>query len=172
MSFELSAILASWVLIFLLALVVAGLVRQVHILNKTVANWSTTSGPRVGVPAPLLDNELQAKGSPAVMLFADAGCASCTKVLPDFTRLAEASAGQARFLAVFSGEAELSATTNLHVLTDQRELHTRFGVPATPFAVSLSEDGIVLDAAPVGSSELLRQFVEKWHRRWGNGTQN
>ncbi|HEY0636019.1 MAG TPA: hypothetical protein VGD67_00080, partial [Pseudonocardiaceae bacterium] len=52
MSFQTSALLLSWVAILLLALVVSGLVRQVHALTSGNAALGRRVGPAVGTAAP------------------------------------------------------------------------------------------------------------------------
>ena len=51
--------------------------------------------------------------------------------------------------------------TSLGVLEGMSESFERLGVPATPYAVRVGQGGTVADAAPIGSPEALRGFIER-----------
>lgn len=75
MTFQTSALLLSWVAILLLALVVAGLVRQVHALGQG-ASPRPGPGPAPGTRAPAFE-----RLGPGLLLFLDRDCGVCTDVL-------------------------------------------------------------------------------------------
>ncbi|MCP2335832.1 hypothetical protein [Actinomadura rupiterrae] len=149
MSFETSALLLSWVAILLLALVVAGLVRQVHALSGTGRATAAhpAPGPEPGAPAPGFG-----RLGPGLVLFLDRDCGVCDEVL--------AAAGTP-LRAVFAGPAPRTVPADATVLAHESAgLFDDYRVPATPFAVVLTEDGRVSAAAPVGSPESLRELLE------------
>ncbi|MFD0688944.1 hypothetical protein [Actinomadura fibrosa] len=148
MSFQNSALLLSWVAIVLLALVVAGLVRQVHALGRG-APGTAPLGPAAGTRAPAFD-----RLGPGLLLFLDRDCGVCAEVL--------AAAGDlGRPLhAIFAGPAAADPSPALTVLSGERDgLFADYRVPATPFAVLVGADGRVRASEPVGSPEALRELT-------------
>ncbi|TDD36982.1 hypothetical protein E1287_09645 [Actinomadura sp. KC06] len=147
MSFQSSALLLSWVAILLLALVVAGLVRQVHALGQG-ASRPTGLGPAPGTPAPSFD-----RLGPGLLLFLDRDCGVCTDVLAAADDLGPP------FHAIFAGPPA-DAASGATVLSGERDgLFADYRVPATPFAVIVGADGRVRTAEPVGSPEALRTLT-------------
>lgn len=148
MSFTTSALLLSWVAILLLALVVAGLVRQVHALGRGGPAGRAELGPRPGTRAPAFD-----RLGPGLLLFLDRDCGVCSDVL------AAAGALGRPTHAIFSGPAPGGLPPELAVLAGEGDgLFAEYGVPATPFAVVVGEDGRVRAAEPVGSPEALDEL--------------
>ncbi|MGI8333145.1 hypothetical protein ACRYCC_24595 [Actinomadura scrupuli] len=148
MSFEMTALLLSWVAILLLSLVVAGLVRQVHAIGQ---------GPR---PTALgLDTGSQAPGferfGPGLLLFLSADCAAC----PDVLAAAESLTGPADppVHALFAGAALPAERVTVHA--DEPALFEAYKIPATPFAVVVGESGRVTVSEPVGSPGALRELL-------------
>ncbi|GGT66781.1 hypothetical protein [Actinomadura citrea] len=148
MSFQNSALLLSWAAILLLALVVAGLVRQVHALGRG-ASRPAGLGPAAGAPAPAFD-----RLGPGLLLFLDRECGVCADVL------AAVPIGRPLH-AIFAGpppdEAPRPGVTVL--AGEQDGLFADYRVPATPFAVLVGADGRVRAAEPVGSPEALRALT-------------
>ncbi|MFI6515990.1 hypothetical protein ACIBF1_10565 [Spirillospora sp. NPDC050679] len=149
MSFQTSALLLSWLAIGLLALVVAGLVRQVHALSQGAPRPSEL-GPPPGARAPAFE-----RLGPGLLLFLDRDCGVCTEVL-------EAAGGLGRPLrAVFAGPAPEGLAPEITVLEGELGgLFEDYRVPATPFAVLVDAAGRVRAAEPVGSPEALRELME------------
>lgn len=148
MSFQNSALLLSWVAIALLALVVAGLVRQVHALGRGAPGPAHALGPAAGTPAPAFD-----RLGPGLLLFLDRDCGVCAAVLDAAGDLG------GPLHAIFSGPAPDSPPPG-PVLTGERDgLFAEYRVPATPFAVVVGADGRVRAAEPVGSPEALRDLA-------------
>lgn len=154
MSFETTALLMTWVALVLLALVVAGLVRQVHQL---------TQGPRTrdlglpaGSPAPGLDILETQPGHPALLLFLSEDCPVCHDVYEEALGLAGLPATRAIFAdQVIGGDPP----ANMRVLSGRQDLFTAYKVPATPYAVIVGADGRVRTAEPVGSVRGLHSLV-------------
>ncbi|MEV5572773.1 hypothetical protein AB0L06_22230 [Spirillospora sp. NPDC052269] len=149
MSFQTSALLLSWVAILLLALVVAGLIRQVHALAGTgrTAPARPATGPETGAAAPGFE-----RLGPGLVLFLDRDCGVCDEVL---------SLAEPPLRAVFAGPAPVAAAPGVTVLANEVDgLFDDYRVPATPFAVVLTEDGRVGRAAPVGSPDSLRELLQ------------
>ncbi|MQY08141.1 hypothetical protein [Actinomadura macrotermitis] len=149
MSFQTSALLLSWVAILLLALVVAGLVRQVHALAQGAPRQAEL-GPPPGSAAPAFD-----RLGPGLLLFLDRDCGVCGEVL-------DAAGDLGRPLrAIFSGPAPTGLPPGVTVLAGEGEgLFTEYKVPATPFAVVVDEGGRIRASEPVGSTDALRGLLE------------
>jgi hypothetical protein len=169
MSFEMSALLVSWVAILLLALVVSGLVRQVNTLaSGQVQVRSDEMGLRQGAPAPEFERLVPARTG-AVLLFLSEGCGSCEEVLEEALSLgAEATRRGVAVTALFptsSPALPAAATRNglagVPVLEGEATLFERYKIPATPFGVEVSPAGRVVRSEPVGSREALRQALER-----------
>lgn len=149
MSFQNSALLLSWVAILLLALVVAGLVRQVHALSRG-APRPAGLGLAPGTPAPAFD-----RLGPGLLLFLDRDCGVCADVL------AAAGSPEPPLHAIFAGPPPDGASRpGVRVLTGEQDgLFADYRVPATPFAVLVGADGRVRAAEPVGSPEALHELT-------------
>jgi hypothetical protein len=145
MSFEMTALLLSWVAILLLSMVVAGLVRQVHALGQ--GPRPTSLSLPAGAPAPGFD-----RFGPGPLLFLSADCGAC----PDVLTAAESLAGPVH--ALFSGAALPSERVIVHA--DEPALFEAYKIPATPFVVVVGESGRVTLSEPVGSAGALRELLE------------
>jgi hypothetical protein len=149
MSFQTSALLVTWVALLLLALVVAGLVRQVHALSRGVPPTAAL-GPTPGSPAPAFE-----RLGPGLLIFLDVDCGVCAEVLE------AAGTFDHPIHAIFSGSAPDDLAPGITVLAGERDgLFTSYRIPATPFAVLVDAGGRVRAAEPVGSPEALRELVE------------
>jgi hypothetical protein len=156
MSFETTALLVTWVALVLLALVVAGLVRQVHQL---------TQGPRTrevglpaGSPAPGLDRIEAEPGRPTLLLFLSEDCPACQDVFQEALGMRGGPATR----AIFAEEPIVAdPPAHLRVLPGQEELFTAYQVPATPYGVIVGADGRVRTAEPVGSVRGLHALVDE-----------
>lgn len=159
MDFVTSALLLSWVAIVLLALVVAGLVRQVHQLSRGgVARTSTGQvGVTPGSRAPHAD-ELLAEGHETLLLFLSPDCRTCTEVLAEAESWTKQAAHAPRVRAVYADTAPTTATTV--PVTDHRpDLFTSYDAIATPFAVIVDTTGRVARSEPLGSASALRELL-------------
>ena len=149
MTFQTSALILSWAAILLLALVVSGLVRQVHAL----AAGPRRVGPRPGAPAPGLAG-LAPPDRPLVLLFLSADCRTCTEALAE-----AAATGPVLALYADTGPAGPPPAGPVTVHTGQAALFDRYDVVATPYAVVVDAADRVGAAGPVGSRAALRDLL-------------
>lgn len=155
MSFEMTALLVTWAALVLLALVVAGLVRQVH--GLTQGPRPQELGPRPGVLAPDLAALAPAAVGPTLLLFLSDECGAC----PDILREAVVLAGRTPIRAVFAGAPlDVDAPDGLRIFAERADLFDAYQVPATPFAVLTGADGRIQLAEPVGSVRALHTLME------------
>lgn len=159
MDFVTSALLVSWVAIALLALVVSGLVRQVHQLSRGGAvRTSGRLGVTPGSRAPH-SGELLAEGRETLLLFLSAECRTCADVLTEAERLAEPEEADApRVQALYADAAPTTATT-VPVIDHRPDLFTAYDAIATPFAVVVDATGRVVRSEPLGSPDALRELL-------------
>jgi hypothetical protein len=154
MSFDTTALLVTWVALVLLALVIAGLVRQVH--HLTQGPRTRDLGLRTGTPAPALDLVLAEPGQATLLLFLSEDCQVCHDIFQEALGLDGAPATR----AIFAQEAiGADPPPNMTVLSRQAELFTAYQVPATPYGVIIGADGRVRTAEPVGSVRGLHTLV-------------
>lgn len=167
MDFTTSALIVSWVAILLLALVVSGLVRQVHALSRgapSAVQGAARPGLRPGAPAPeaaeLFGSALRDGG---VLLFLSPDCRTCRDVLAEARRRrgGQDPAGPA-LRALYAGPAprEATAEDGVPVHPGRDDLFAAYDAIATPFAVAVDGDGRVLRSLPLGSSGALPELLD------------
>ncbi|MEH1016402.1 hypothetical protein V6U90_25270 [Micromonospora sp. CPCC 206060] len=163
MSFQTSALILSWIAILLLALVVSGLVRQVHALSSgMVPRRPESVGLRPGAPAPGFAQLAPAVPAvPLVLLFLDPDCGTCTEVLAEANDQADRRGLEFRILYRDSAPAR-AAGPPITVLGGQAELFERYDALATPFATVVDRAGRVLRSAPLGSRAALRHLLDEF----------
>jgi hypothetical protein len=154
MSFETTALLVTWAALVLLALVVAGLVRQVHQLTQ--GPRTREPGLRAGTAAPALDLLGAEQGRPTLLLFLSEDCPACQDVFEEALGISGGLATRAVFAQQAIGA---DPPPDLRILSGQEELFTAYQVPATPYGVIVGADGRVRTAEPVGSVRSLRALV-------------
>lgn len=173
MSFEASALVLCWVAIVLLALVVSGLVRQVHALSTgRVRVQPADLGLRAGSAAPELGRLVPGGRGPALLLFLNQGCGACDEALGHLDALAAGDAlhGVAvravfptagteparRHLARWGADGDLDVA----LLEREAALFERYKVAVTPFGVAVDEAGLVLRSEPIDSGDSLRRLLQ------------
>jgi hypothetical protein len=166
MSFQTSALILTWAALLALALVVSGLVRQVHALNAG-AGRRAGQGPRPGAGAPGI--ERLGLRPPGVLLFLNHDCRTCTAVLHEADRLDPALAVHALYAGPVPGVSGVPGTGNGGPHTtpssrvvrhgEQADLFDSYDAIATPFAVVIDAAGRVVRAAPVGSAAALHAVL-------------
>lgn len=157
MSFTTAALLVTWSAILLVALALAGISRQ---LSTVIAIQHGVLRPRTGpVPgmlAPMLEDARMPE-SETLLAFLDAECDACTGIFHELARFGRTS--DMNVSVLFPGAAGAFASGSLPVLENQAPAFEAFGIPATPFAVLIDDDRRIVNAAPVGSIRLLRDFL-------------
>ena len=169
MSFEVSAILLTWVVILLLALALSGLLRQVHVLSAALTPRRAITNPAIGATIPALGRIASSNNGSslaAAFLFVDNHCASCSSLLARLGELTELP-HEMRLVAMFPDEpnAEMPAPSFVEVIGKQQELFRDLSISMTPYAVAVAADGRVIDSEPVGSAELLEEFLLRARER-------
>ncbi|MEV6105049.1 hypothetical protein AB0M28_10080 [Streptomyces sp. NPDC051940] len=166
MDFTTSALIASWAAILLLALVVSGLVRQVHQLSRTQPQRPGRVGLTPGADAPGLAGVLE-PGRPGVLLFLDADCRTCAYVLGEAGAWsARHGSDAAQVRALYAGAAPSGgdgAVSVLPVLPHRADLFEAYDAIATPFAVATDAEGRVVRSEPLGSATALLHLLDDLH---------
>ena len=156
MSFETTALLVTWAALVLLALVVAGLVRQLH--HLTQGPRRPDAAPATGMPAPRLERLAPEPGRTTLLLFLGDECPVCRDIFDETLHLACAPPTR----VLFSGRALAGDPPGqVRILADQEDLFELYDVPATPFAVLVGPDGRIRAAEPVGSVRTLHALVRQ-----------
>jgi hypothetical protein len=163
MSFEVSAILLTWVAIALLSLAVAGLLRQVRLLSNqprvgSVQMVSTERGPLAGHDLGSLQQLRSEAGKPSVVLFASGDCQVCSDRFSDLEQVAGRE-DNIDFRLVVPHQANGFKSSEIVVLENEQELFSRLEIPVTPFGLALGAEGRIVAAGPVGSSAAIGHLV-------------
>ncbi len=159
MSFGASAMVLTWLAILFLALAVAGLIRQVRILARSLPESRISFHAARGA-------EFAAR-SARLVLFLDTECRTCDALEPDLKELIQLP--QPEIVLAFKGSAVWpwlteSTTGNGHgtnpvIVPEARVLFEKFHVRLLPYLVALDRDDRVLAAQPIGSSSVLRTVI-------------
>jgi hypothetical protein len=159
MSFQTSALILSWIAILLLALVVSGLVRQVHALSRAVVIRRPESvGLPPGTPAPGFVALAPVPPATLVLLFLEPDCGTCTEMLEE--AVAQTDRDGFALRALYRGEIPPHlAGRPVRALGGQAELFERYDAVATPFATVVDRTGRVLRSGPAGSPAALRHLL-------------
>ena len=159
MSFMESAVLLAWVALVLLALGLAGLLRQVTVLTRGQAGGAAPAGgsPRstrdlVGFRLPA-HGELPALVEPGahrtVVVFVSPGCSSCAVTLSRLADVADVREGSVALVAVSTGSCE-PAQDDLagagRCIAQGRPLLEQLHVPATPYLLALDASSTIVAA--------------------------
>ncbi|MGP4110796.1 hypothetical protein ACTWP5_07750 [Streptomyces sp. 4N509B] len=165
MDFVTSALIASWVAICLLALVVSGLIRQVHQLSKGAVRPPRRVGIQPGAPAPGVA-ELVGDQRGAVLLFLSDGCRTCRDVLAAASDWASGRSFEGPvLLALYAGQVpEAAPGATLPAVGHRPDLFDSYDAIATPFVVAVGDGGLVLRSEPVGSRGELLELLDTLYR--------
>ena len=160
MSFQTSALILSWAAILLLALVVSGLVRQVHALSAGGPNRGPSVGLRPGAAAPGLDLLAPQPARPLLLLFLSGDCRTCAEVLSEAGRHAWRDDVAVR--ALYAGPVPaVAADQPVEVHGEQADLFELYDAIATPFGVLIDRSGRVVHSEPLGSRSALGTLLER-----------
>lgn len=164
MTFELSALIATWIAIAILAFACAGLLRQIRELRADGVGIGSTrrlrqAGPPVGRP---FDVEIQgwSPAKPSVLLFVDGNCATCEMLLPHLDDVAEGLSPSIDVFAVFRSNPNGYHSTSIRVVPGGIPTFIKAGITLTPFGVVTGAAGIVLASQPVGSPTGVQQLIQ------------
>lgn len=164
MSFETSALMLAWIAITLLAFAVAGILRQLALIRAGRPS-DMPLGPPLGSQVSIGNGiALRFPDKSAVLLFADTSCAGCEQLMPRLSEFSRSEQGL-EFVALFRTESLALDSGHLQVLEHQSKTFEELHIPVTPFGVTLSSSGAVVDAAPLGSISRLEQFVSRAKER-------
>ncbi|MFB8444667.1 hypothetical protein ACFC7A_37040 [Streptomyces niveus] len=164
MDFTTSAVIASWAAIALLALVVSGLIRQVHQLSRTQQHPGRV-GIATGASAPGLDpaalDGLLTPGHAALLLFLDADCRTCADVLAEARAwTVRQNAGAPQVLGFYAGAGPQAEEGSVPVRDHRPELFAAYDIPATPYAVVIDPEGRIARSEPLGSPTALLRLLD------------
>ncbi|HKF00137.1 MAG TPA: hypothetical protein VKG45_14550 [Actinomycetes bacterium] len=156
LSFEQTALVLAWAAIVLLAFAVSGLLRQVHALAEALQGRGRgPAGPPTGTVAPAIPELDGADRS--LLLFADADCPACEQALERLAGFDTRGTGVARAV-LYRGDAP-ERHTGVTTIPHAGDVFGALGVTVTPSAVALDEHRRVIASGPVGSPELVEQFL-------------
>lgn len=164
MTFESSALVGAWLAIALLGLALSGIMRQVSMLSRQSSPVRRPGiGPVMGseVPAHSRLARIVQPGSPMLVVFADATCATCRQLFDAAERSAWTEPlGDVPVVVVATDAAPPGAgDVATSVVVDDQALLEEWRVVATPLAVVLDRTGRVAASAPVGTPGRLREVV-------------
>jgi hypothetical protein len=160
-SFELAALVVSWVVIGLLVIVVGGLNARLRRLEQASAGPATAPyghliGRRLGdiVGADALRHPVR------VLVFLSSGCGACSKLLEEI----ETQSGTVPAAIVWTDGSppERARQSNVPLLAGGPRVAAELGIRVTPFALVADDQGTVVRAGPVSS---LRSLGRELGRR-------
>ena len=167
-----------WVLVVVLAVVVAALARQIGVLHERIAPVGALAverGPRVGDPAPALfttslAGDVVALGGAArhrtLLFFLSPTCPVCKTLLPTLDRIAREQGETLRVVYASDGpEAEHERFAAEHGLAQadyvlSEELGLGFEVSKLPYAVLIDESGVIRSKGIVNTREHVESLFE------------
>ena len=170
MTFTTAALVTSWVAILVLALGLAGLMRQVTVLSRR----DGTSGPgSARTPRDLLGFRLPEDGpvaelrpaSGGIILFSSPTCPSCASVLADLGSLGLAH----RLVIASTGPCPpgIEDLPGARCVGDARAAMDRLSVPATPYLVAVDATGTITDVLLPSAPQDVRSWTPtvRWSRQ-------
>lgn len=157
-SFEVTALVVTWIAIVLLALMVVSVlvrVRRLELaqLEGTPAQARPYSGLRGRAISGLVPPDAPV-ALPGKLVFLSSNCAGCARLLENLSTLQEAPALTLTWLDA-APEALPKLPAAVSIFTDGGVLARELGIGVTPFAVELDADGVILDARPVSRLSVL-----------------
>jgi methylamine dehydrogenase accessory protein MauD len=176
-----------WVVVLVLAAVVAALVRQIGILHERVAPAGALvgrEGPRIGEAAPRLTvidwhgtpRELgapAADGRATLVAFVSPSCPVCKTMLEILEAVMRREHGRARLVLASDGpRAEHEAFVRAHGLAERgyvlsSELGLAYQVAKLPYAVLIGADGVLRAKGLINTREHVESLFEAMERGVG-----
>jgi hypothetical protein len=160
MSFELTALVLSWIAIALLAFAMAGILRQVRVLSQAVA-LPRSLGPQGATLPDELANGDAASRKPHVVLFLTRDCDVCEARRSELESLAERQNEELAFTVVYPDAGNGAGSGRVRALTHQGAVFQELAIPVTPFGVVAKPGGSIAFGEPVGSASALRELTQK-----------
>jgi hypothetical protein len=96
----------------------------------------------------------------ALLLFVDPGCSPCEEALARLAERAGSGFSDVTFAVVHKGQAPEQPNDGIVSVSNAERIFSDLGVTITPLAVALDARRRVVASAPVGSPELVDQFVD------------
>ncbi|HEX2050455.1 MAG TPA: hypothetical protein VHJ34_07465 [Actinomycetota bacterium] len=154
MPVETAALVLSWIAIVVLALALAGLVRQVREVRAVVVDgfgpsFLTGAAPSALHPSPGKD------GTVVLVL----GSMDADRALVDALERAARGRDAIEFKVLAEPGADVPRVAGVHVVADGAAA-AQVRLPWYPALVHVGRDGVVADAAPVGAPEAVARVVE------------
>lgn len=167
MSFTTSALVLTWLALALLALALAGVVRQLMVVTRRLIPVHP-GGPMRNVPAPPLEgvDGMFRDGNSVVLLFVDESCPTCVIAVSELDRVATDTEAELSFVSVYPGRSSGNGASAGQTIENQSLAFARFQIPVTPYAVFV-KDGLIVAAQPVGGEGLLTEFVRSQEEAYG-----
>lgn len=149
-----ATMILAWFAILLLALAMSGLLRQITLLRATLERGAVGSenflvGSRL--PEYLRQNS---EPRPTIFVFLEGSCSSCIGLVATINEYASIWSQGVRFAAIVSetDPSLMNLSSEVEILVHpeaQKDLH----VQLVPFAIMCGEDGVIVSAEPVGSTD-------------------
>ena len=179
-------VVVQWVLLAGLTLLVFVLYRQFAYFLELKRRGSLEAGLEVGEPAPEFDyvafrgsgaRRFAAAGKPALLLFADPGCAGCEKALAALDQaLGRGSWRELRVLVATSARREFVEAveafreTRLEVGFVGDDVASRlYRTSVTPFAYAVDGRGVIRSKGPLGEVAEVERLLREVRRSDSNG---
>lgn len=160
MSFTASALVLTWIALLFMGLVISGLVRQVHQLQQALRRsvGGQISGGAVGMTPPSVHGIDMA--AVKLLIFLDDECQSCARLLTQLDSSLPPGGARSNIALVYRRSVSPYAeTVGTQTAGNADELFRAVGVTAIPFAASISSQGRIEEARPIGSISQLRSML-------------
>lgn len=163
MTWQMSALVLAWAAIVILSFAYAGLLRTVRVLLLKQLPASIKLGPSIGFQIPVsLAEKLDTpdRVNPRLILFVNSSCDACHRILPEIDH--RLSPDQWAIVAGNRMDAEDRLAYRVTTVDGQGGVFKELRIPVTPFALVIDSSNSILDAAPLGSSELAHVFLDRF----------
>jgi hypothetical protein len=154
----------TWGAILVLALAMAGLIRQVRFLTSALRDRGRSSfappgaSVQIGDAPPVLHDLVGGTNRDTVLLFASGDCGGCSERLADLDSLSGTEGPS--LVAVYSGTGNGFRSPRVRTVENRYDLFSELGITMTPFGVWVDAQGAISDARPLGSQAAVKQLLE------------
>jgi hypothetical protein len=159
MSSTTAALVLSWLAIAVLALAVAGLLRQVRELQLTVYRGVGTqfvSSTGLDADQPRL-HDVGPSGA-KILLKVDSRCGVCDDAVDQLAAIACRGDNALAYVAVTDTDRPTWRRPGIHLIVNP-ELYAAIRAPWTPAVFAIDDDGRVVNAAAAGDRDALSAFI-------------